>query len=537
MNRGPMDVEGRRILARARERLFGTAAEPTTVDRFVIVRQLGRGGMGVVYEAFDPELSRTVALKLVRPAAEPALDADRRLLREAQALAKLSHPNVVSVYRAGTHEGQVFIAMERIEGMTLRHWLGLERRATAEILGLFTKVGRGVLAAHRAGIIHRDLKPENILVDAGGEPVILDFGLAHRGPSGVEVDSDQAVEDTQPLTRPGHVLGTPAYMAPEQFRGGTLDERTDQFAFCVCLYEALFDQRPFGGSTVHSLREAIVRGDCAAPKTPRPITTRVRAAMMQGLQAEPSSRHASMAALLAGLSERRGRRSWWIAGPVVAAAAVLGAVALPGDDACAAPPVAAAPVVADPAAAWTATYVEACRRHHEAPAAWALVRRCLAARATELEVLAEIAEHGETLTEPLPPLDECTDVAELARRIDGDEARVAGAKQRLARGRALRSLGRPDEAAEIATEVRDQARRTEQLAVVARASALLGQARLDMADVEGGRRASAAAVWAAVASRHDALAVSQARTLAELAPDADQRARWDEMAKSLSQHR
>ncbi|MBA2538411.1 MAG: protein kinase, partial [Deltaproteobacteria bacterium] len=193
----------------------------TKIGRYVVGETLGMGGMGIVYAARDPELHREVAVKVMRPDfARAHPDAAKRILREARAMAKLAHPNVVAVHDVGTIDTQLFVAMERVSGTNLREWLGAAPRTLAEIVKVFTEAGRGLVAAHDAGIVHRDFKPDNVLVGTDGRARVTDFGLAHE--AGEDDDS---------------MVGTPAYMAPEQHEGRNVDARTDQFGFAVALYE------------------------------------------------------------------------------------------------------------------------------------------------------------------------------------------------------------------------------------------------------------------------------------------------------------
>ncbi|HTM20129.1 MAG TPA: serine/threonine-protein kinase, partial [Kofleriaceae bacterium] len=203
------------------------------VGRYLIEARLGMGGMGVVYAARDPDLDRRVAIKLLRSG---AVEAGARLLREGKALARLRHPNVVAVHDLGLHRGDVFIAMELVDGTTLRTWW--EARRQGEVLAVLVDAGRGLAAAHAAGLIHRDFKPENVLVGRDGSVRVTDFGLARL--DGADGEPDAALAATivagavsAGLTRTGAVVGTPAYMAPEQHQGKAIDARTDQFAFCV----------------------------------------------------------------------------------------------------------------------------------------------------------------------------------------------------------------------------------------------------------------------------------------------------------------
>ena len=202
------------------------------MGRYEIERLIGAGGMGVLYVAKDTKLDRHVALKLMRP--HYADEVGRaRLLREAQAMARLSHPNVVNVFDLGEVDERVFVAMEFVEGGTLRDWLK-SPHPVSEVLQLFRQAGEGLLAAHRAGIVHRDFKPENVLIGADGRARVTDFGLARPGEF-LEQPLKQHGAGAAPidLTQTGTVLGTPAYMSPEQLRLEPADARSDQYSFCV----------------------------------------------------------------------------------------------------------------------------------------------------------------------------------------------------------------------------------------------------------------------------------------------------------------
>ncbi len=311
-----------------------------TINRFVVLGLVGRGGMGEVYAAYDPELDRKVAIKLLRT--RDAVEAKSRLLREAQAIAKLQHPNVVVVYDVGTHGDYVFIAMEFVEGKTANAWLHAGHRTRREILDTYLAAGRGLAAAHAAGMVHRDFKPDNVMVTQDGQVRVMDFGLARNvtdqereaersAPSAeavaeaaraldaqAEFDPDatmnlgqskpgvaQAQSNTylsMKLTQTGAMLGTPAYMAPEQFAGRRTDERTDQFSFCVALYEALYDQRPFAGETFHALMASVKAGDVRPAQPKASVPGWMRRALLRGLMADPDKRHPSMVALLSALT-------------------------------------------------------------------------------------------------------------------------------------------------------------------------------------------------------------------------------------------
>jgi serine/threonine protein kinase/tetratricopeptide (TPR) repeat protein len=240
-----------RSVGREGRPFIGQLQPGSRVDRYQILGPVGRGGMGEVYAAYHPDLDRRIALKVVNESGGDSAVRRARLLREARAIARLSHPNVVSVYDAGTFGDRVYIAMEFVEGETVDAWLRSRPRGWREILDVFAAAGRGLAAAHAAGIIHRDFKPQNLMIGRDGSVRVMDFGLARLAEEPTEAaDADaERTDDTKSavpttVTKTGALLGTPAYMSPEQFRGEQLDARTDQFSFCVALHEALYGGRP-----------------------------------------------------------------------------------------------------------------------------------------------------------------------------------------------------------------------------------------------------------------------------------------------------
>ena len=309
----------------------------TLVGRYVIVRKIGAGGMGVVYAAHDPELGRVVAVNLLRPGGEPSMQA--RLRREAQAMAQLAHPNVVAVHDVGAVGDQIFVAMERIEGDTVARWL-LTPRAGREILEVFCAAGRGLAAAHAAGIVHRDFKPENVLIGADGRVRVGDFGLARAvepgapvldavtdvgpGPESGSVSPDATT--AQPgLTAAGTVIGTPYYLAPELYDGARADARSDQFSFCVALFAALYGERPFEGATLQALAANVRAGLVREPAARSGVPRRVRAAIRRGLAVDPALRFGSLEELVHELAPPPHRlpRSALAIGAALVAALVL----------------------------------------------------------------------------------------------------------------------------------------------------------------------------------------------------------------------
>ncbi|HWB75902.1 MAG TPA: protein kinase, partial [Nannocystaceae bacterium] len=290
------------------------AAPPIrAIGRFTVTHKLGEGGMGVVYAAHDAELDRDVAIKLLRSDSGDSSSGRARLLREARAMAKLSHPNVITVYDVGMFDQHVFIAMELVHGTSLRSWLKQRPRTWRGALECFVEAGRGLAAAHTAGLIHRDFKPDNVLVGDDGRVRVLDFGLARATdgepdevtPDGESFSPADAVER---LTLTGAVIGTPGYMAPEQWRGGIVDHRTDQFSFCIALWEALFGQRPFGGSGATAIAARVMAGDIRRPPEDRNVPAWLVRVLRRGLSVDPTQRFRSMDALLGVLSRLRNER-------------------------------------------------------------------------------------------------------------------------------------------------------------------------------------------------------------------------------------
>ncbi|CAN5363077.1 hypothetical protein BH11MYX1_BH11MYX1_37250 [soil metagenome] len=269
-----------------------------TAGRYQLTRLLGSGGMGMVFAAHDPELERTVAVKLLRG----DLDQDR-LRREAQAMAMVSHPNVVAVHDVGLAGDRVFIAMEYVEGETLAQWV-VKSHTTAEVLAKFDAAGRGLVAVHALGLVHRDFKPENVMVGPGSRVRVTDFGIA-----------------TQKFSN--SVLGTPYYMAPEQCLGENVDARADQFSFCVALYAALFGVRPFAGTTLDELCASALARQRTSPPDPSRVSKRILTAVVRGLAPTAAERFPSIEALLTELAPPAPRR--W---PIVVGAIVLAVGAL-----------------------------------------------------------------------------------------------------------------------------------------------------------------------------------------------------------------
>lgn len=485
-----------------------TLIRGASVGPYVVIGGLGAGGMGVVYRAYDPRLDRAVALKLWRRAGHEHQD---RLIDEAKTLARVVHPNVVSVYDVGVHDGSVYVAMELVEGTDARTWLDAGPRSRRDILRAFLGAGRGLAAAHRAGVIHRDFKPANMIVDAGGDAQVVDFGLARTGHSQRSAEagsSSTGSEDTiegetadGPQAMASSIAGTPAYMPPEQWTGGTYDARIDQFAFCVSLYRALYSQPPFAGKG-NERRENVLAGRISPPPRERDVPVWLRRILVKGLSAAPGDRYPSMEALLGELGRDRARRLRRIGlavgavvvgvGIAVAARASAGSAPAPCSDsarvlaaswdpvaatrvrtALAASEVPGAPELAERVVAgmeeygrtWSAMHTASCRatRVHGDQSADLLDRRaaCLDGRRRRLGALVEqlartsdraVASRALEAVGQLEPLEACADLESLlaAAPLPVDpavRARAAALRTQLAEAATLRALGRYDDAA------------------------------------------------------------------------------------------
>jgi tetratricopeptide (TPR) repeat protein len=317
-------------------------ASGTHVGRYIVLDRLGAGGMGVVYAAFDPSLDRKVAIKLLRHRSDGSqgTSARGRLLREARAMAQLRSPNVVTVYDVGEHDGHIYVAMEFIEGITLRRWLREVSRPWREVLDTFLMAGRGLAAAHACGIVHRDFKPDNVMLlhadaktPANERVRVMDFGLARpvggndivRPVELTPMSADASLE----LTRDGAIVGTPGYMAPEQHGAGPATAAADQFSFCVALWEALYGQRPFTGESPTEIAIAVQRGEVRAPPPGSRVPAWVRLVVERGLAVQPSDRWESLDVLLRALERdptQRRRKVWALVAALGLTAAGYGIV-------------------------------------------------------------------------------------------------------------------------------------------------------------------------------------------------------------------
>ncbi|MCB9704944.1 MAG: serine/threonine protein kinase [Myxococcales bacterium] len=562
------DFEGARIKASARALLFGGAAEALRIGRLEILERVGAGGMGEVYVARDVELDRKVAVKLVRSDVDGSDgEASARIVREAQLMARFTHPNVVRVYDVGRIDGRVYIVMEFVEGVTLGAWLDRAPRPWRQIVDRFLLAGRGLAAAHKAGLVHRDFKPANVLVGDDDRVLVADFGLARNllGEPGVldtEVSATAlpraGATTSSPMgvvTVQGALLGTVGYMSPEQLCGATVDARSDVFSFCVALYEALAGVRPFAGDGVSEILCAIEGGVITPPAGGRRLSRRIGRALARGLAADPGQRFATMDALLAVLEGATRRRGRVLAGALGLCAAFAGALVLP-------------PVAADPCAsaraelddawgdgrrealrsafdatglsyagatwirvrglldayadAWTAARVDACeadaQRSHS-PRLYDLRMICLERRkrafSTLVDRFAGIEPEGIAgsieAAATLPATSLCGDVEALDRGVRPPEQRgveivVAQAREMMARGEALRATGRYVDGLALADAALELVGRIDYPPARAEALALRGRLLVHMGVLEEGEGALLDAVELAEASHHDELA-------------------------------
>ena len=587
------------------------------LGRYVVLGRLGAGGMGVVYTAYDPELDRKVAVKLLRSGQHADGTSAARLLREAKAMARLTHPNVITVHDVGTLGAQVFVAMEFVAGPTLRAWQAPAPRGWRELLAVYVQAGRGLAAAHAVGLVHRDFKPDNVIVGDDGRVRVLDFGLARAGerrpapadpadlpdptalpgpadprePTALRRPADPrestdlhgptqlrpaaprglsgpraaslVVGDTDlagHLTREGAIVGTPAYMPPEQRLGLDVDARGDQFSFCVSLWEALTGALPFVGATPTALLTAVrerrfppVSGDSKVPR-------RVLRVLARGLAFAPAERHASMDALLAVLTPERGRTRGLVLVGALAAAfaglvvdlsretarppACLGGAArvaeVWGDDTRAR--VRAAFLATDlpyaaPAwreveaglqrhlAAWQAMYADNCAatqlRGEQSPALMDRRMACLDERLQETRALVAVfaapdpgvVERAALAVGGLTPLSGCADAAALAApeaALPADPAQRAALVARrleLAELRALLHTGSYTAGEQRVRPLAEAARALGSRPLTAEVELLHGAILCREGRATDGAAALAEAVWTATAARHDAVVV------------------------------
>jgi tetratricopeptide (TPR) repeat protein len=530
--------------------------------------------MGVVYAAYDPELDRKVAIKLLHAVERERRDEARaRLLRESQALARLSHPNVITVHDVGVLGDGVFMVMEFVDGLTVKHWLQQQPRPWRRVLDVFLDAGRGLAAAHAAGIVHRDFKPSNIMLGSDGTVQVVDFGLAHPAGDASEDGGEAATPHleartgrdsipmtgmlTTPLTEAGTVMGTPGYMAPEQYRGEATDARTDLFGFCVALYEGVHGERPFTGKDRKELERRVLAGEIREPAGRVAVPAWLHRVLLRGLSVDPQGRFESMDELLAALERHPRRiRRLWLGAAAVAIALTAGAsgFALLGErgptvcqgaerklvgvwDADRKSAVREAflatgrsfaqdtwervePVMDDWAQGWVTMHTEACEATHvygeQSQQLLDLRMQCLGRRLGELDALGglfavadpEVLEHAVQAASALAPLDGCGNAEALSsvvRPPDDPEvaARVDALQADLARATALGSAGKYADGREVARAAVDAAAELGYTPLLAEALLELGMLLDYAADLEDAEATLHRAVQAAERARDD----------------------------------
>jgi serine/threonine protein kinase len=615
----------------AKDQGLPTLPRGATIGRYVVLGLVGRGGMGEVYAAYDPELDRKVAVKLLR--VKPGNGVSRnegrqRTLREAQAIARLSHSNVVVVFDVGTFQDQVFIAMEFVEGNTVSYWLQAASRSWQDILRVFMAAGCGLAAAHEKGLVHRDFKPDNVMVGRDNQVRVMDFGLARQmnekadgsasGDKSSRVNAseisghgeERTTPTTEPpvvalaaegaaaidpdlfvdtvvlptttsaealppqttaagmfdvrLTRTGAMMGTPAYMAPEQFLGTATDARTDQFSFCVALYEALYGERPFAGNTMYALTNNVVQGKVRDAPANADVPLWIRKILLRGLRPTAGERYRSMGELLEALGKNpatvRRKILVSLAGALLPVALIVGirqtvadhravcgggpaklagvwefsrpgepeparkarirsAFLSTGKSYAAEVHATVARVLTGYAQSWAAMYEEACEtqnRGEQSAEVLDLRMSCLQERLGGLRALTdvfsdangEVVENAVSAANALGSLDRCADVPLLRSIVRPPEdpatrAKVADLRRRLADLKARSDAGRWKEVLKATHAAEAEARTLGYQPLAAELFLLEGQVVGRANDAKAAENALIEAFWAADASRHD----------------------------------
>ena len=547
-----------------------------SLGRYIILDRIGEGGMGVVYAAYDPELDRRVAIKLLQAGAagSQGTGGSERLIREAQALARLSHPNVVHVHDVGTHGDRVFMAMELVEGRSLREWLREKPRSWREVTALFLAAGRGMAAAHAAGLVHRDCKPDNLHIGDDGRVRVLDFGIARQVTSEepdpvVSVSpKDERVSLSTPLTVAGTVLGTPSYMAPELLDGQRADARSDQFSFCVSLYEALHGERPFNAKLSRSDPQ---RWKLQEPPRDTKVPAWLRKVVLRGLSLAPVQRYPTMDALLTDLGRdpRAKRRQWLMGATMVGVLALAGGGvylqarsrpvpcqgveqnleriwSAPTKQALQSAFVATGSGFASSAwtntertldayaRGWVAMRQDACAatriRGEQSDEVLSLRMACLDRRLQSFQALTELfaKADGELVQQAtraataLPGLELCANVEALRAPVpppEGEDAqaRVEALRRQIAEGQALLDAGRYQPGLELAQAAVEGARALGYRPLEAEALELLATLQEKTVDLKAAEQTFYKAVWAAMAGRHDIVAASASAKVVSVA--------------------
>ncbi|PRQ01222.1 serine/threonine-protein kinase [Enhygromyxa salina] len=582
-------------------------ARGSALGRYLVLERVGVGGMGEVYAAYDPELDRKVAIKLLhaqRGVGSTSTGGATRLVREAQAMARLTNPHVLTVHDVGTFGDQVFMAMEFVEGRTLGQWLEDDQPGWREALEVLIKAGRGLAAAHQAGLIHRDFKPDNVLLGADHRVLVADFGLA-RGHADKPPQASQPVTpaaassslDTR-MTVTGAVMGTPAYMSPEAHAGAVVDASSDQFGYCVALYEALYGERPYAGENVAALTFQVLHGEVREPPAGTKVPGWLRKVVLRGLSRDPQDRYADMDELIRALSRDVGAERRRMGVAAISLAVVLGGVglgvALLNDDAddptrsC----VAAEQLLVDVwdgarkreihaaidasgieygpqtwralestlnayTGEWLAMHRDACEathvHHQQSLRMLDLQVACLGDRLHQLRSLTELLDQPdrellanvERMASELPGVARCGDTKLLLARVAPPEdpkvlAEVEQLRGQLARVSAMRAAERLDAAAALAGPLVEQAAALDYPPIEAEAVYERGRVRAALDQPELAEDDLSQAVAAGIASGHDELLAKAAIALVGMLVARQHRLReadhWQGIAAAGIQH-
>ena len=589
----------------------GGLARGATVGRYVILELIGKGGMGEVYAAYDPRLERKIALKLLHPrtgSAAATRVAQERLLREAQSIARLSHPNVVVVHDAGaiddeTHGVRVFLAMEFVEGQTLAVWLAAEPRSWRAIRDVFVAAAEGLAAAHEAGLVHRDFKPQNVMVGRDGGVRVMDFGLAADASEVAAGDTallDLARSEAElapqsiALTGTGVLLGTPLYMAPEQFAARATDPRTDQFSFCVALYEALYSARPFPSESLQMLVSAVVAGRVSEPPQKARVPAFLRKILMRGLEPLPAARFPSMRELIAalGADPTRRRRTFTMVAAVAMTAllAVMGAdrMATRGQRMCRGATDKLAGIwelddgghrradvhnallatgrsfaeetwtrvsalLDDYSRGWTNAYTDACEATHvrgdQSAEVLDLRMSCLEGERTSLRALTDLLSQADgsalvgavDAAHALPAVERCSDTAALRVAVPlpdsaAARARITELENHLAEVKALADTGQWVTARQQIVPLVEAARAVGYEPFLAETLDLRNWLEDELGDSEAAVKTAEEAVWVALAAHRDDIAAECASLLVAngaASNRGEESERWEALAKAL----
>lgn len=536
-----------------------------SIGRYLVLGVVGQGNVGVVYSAYDPKLDRKIALKLLKRNSKASKVSEERLVREAKAMARLNHPNVVRVHDLGHFDGRIFVAMEYVAGLTLRAWLHSEQRSWQEIVVKFGALANGLAAAHASGIVHRDIKTDNVFVGEDNTVRVGDFGVVRLHDDLAEASSKDLSDSTSlaPLTQAGSALGTILYLAPECLQGKTADALSDQYSFSISLYEALYDQYPFRVSSFPEFKEDVLAGNILASSSNSRIPAKLRTALLRGMSVDRDKRFASMEVLWQHLDEasrqHRYKRRWLVASAIVLLSAIIfyglfhrdeepsllcqaadaelvgvwdpdvearvkAAFDRSGSDSAQRTFEAVKERFDNHAKSWKAMHVETCKATHvegsQSSELLDLRMQCLRRRAWEFRAQTElfanrghepdIVEAAVASVTKLSPLDECADVSTLQTvlSLPSDpelRSRIEAIQVRLSEAEALSRTGKVAEARSLSLELVKDAQELDFVLVHARALYQLAMAELDSGEYPVAEKTLEQALSSASEARDDHL--------------------------------